>query len=316
MTVRTLTTVPDAPPARPGSRSPSAFGALLLRLHFYAGVLVAPFLVVAAVTGLLYTSTPQLDAFVYRDRAHRHRPGHDPLPLAEQIAAARAAHPGRHPGRHPARCRGQAPPRSSSPCPSWARSSTPSTSTRTRPRSRANPDHLVRIHARHHLAGRPAPQPAPGRSWAGTTRNSRRAGCGSSPWAGSCCGGAAGAASARCSRPTCPPRRACAAPGAGTPPPALWLAVGLLILSATGLTWSRYAGGNFTAVLDAFDAHSPALTTGLAPPPTAGTTAPAGAAAPRRPGRRRHRPGHRPGQPDDRPGRARRARGRPARRGR
>jgi uncharacterized iron-regulated membrane protein len=27
---------------------------LLLRLHFYAGVLVAPFLVVAAVTGLLY----------------------------------------------------------------------------------------------------------------------------------------------------------------------------------------------------------------------------------------------------------------------
>ena len=38
-------------PARPARRA-SPFGALLLRLHFYAGVLVAPFLVVAALTGL------------------------------------------------------------------------------------------------------------------------------------------------------------------------------------------------------------------------------------------------------------------------
>ncbi|GGM24353.1 hypothetical protein GCM10011608_06490 [Micromonospora sonchi] len=43
----------------------------------------------------------------------------------------------------------------------------------------------------------------------------------------------------------------------------VWLAVGLLILSATGLTWSRFAGGNLAAGLDALDARRPALATAL-----------------------------------------------------
>ena len=63
----------------------------------------------------------------------------------------------------------------------------------------------------------------------------------------------------------------------------LWLAVGLLILSATGLTWSRYAGGNFTAVLDAFDAHSPELSTSVEAAPASehhDGTAPAAAVDP------------------------------------
>ncbi|GIJ49210.1 membrane protein [Virgisporangium aliadipatigenens] len=67
-------------------------GPLLLRLHFYAGVLVAPFLVVAAVTGLLFVTTPQLDRAVYADELRTD--GHGPRkPLAEQVAAAVAAHP-------------------------------------------------------------------------------------------------------------------------------------------------------------------------------------------------------------------------------
>ena len=49
---------PADPPIRP-ARGNSPFGALLLRLHFYAGVLVAPFLVVAALTGLAYTCRPR-----------------------------------------------------------------------------------------------------------------------------------------------------------------------------------------------------------------------------------------------------------------
>lgn len=49
-------TTADEAAARP-SRRMSPFGALLLRLHFYAGILVAPFLVVAALTGLAYTTT-------------------------------------------------------------------------------------------------------------------------------------------------------------------------------------------------------------------------------------------------------------------
>ena len=49
----------------------------------------------------------------------------------------------------------------------------------------------------------------------------------------------------------------------------VWIAVGLLLLSATGLTWSRYAGGNFTLALDALSVARDAGMTGrieLTPP--------------------------------------------------
>ncbi|MCX4919340.1 PepSY domain-containing protein [Streptomyces sp. NBC_00687] len=79
------------PPAPAGRRT--GLGALLVRLHFYAGVLVAPFLLVAAVTGLLYTFTPQLDAFVYDRELSVAHTGDSTRPLAGQVAAARARHP-------------------------------------------------------------------------------------------------------------------------------------------------------------------------------------------------------------------------------
>ena len=41
---------------------------LVLRLHFYAGVLVAPFLLVATVSGLLYVWTPQVEQVLYADQ--------------------------------------------------------------------------------------------------------------------------------------------------------------------------------------------------------------------------------------------------------
>ncbi|MEU4087352.1 PepSY-associated TM helix domain-containing protein [Streptomyces aureus] len=78
---------------RPGPQ-PSGLGPLLARLHFYAGVLVAPFLLVAAVTGLLYTFTPQLDALVYDRELTVAHPAGTARPLAEQVDAARARHPG------------------------------------------------------------------------------------------------------------------------------------------------------------------------------------------------------------------------------
>ncbi|MEU8892577.1 PepSY domain-containing protein [Streptomyces sp. NPDC048442] len=80
----------DPPP--PG-RSWQGVRALLARLHFYAGVFVAPFLLVAALTGLVYAFTPQLDQLVYGDQLRVERVGGEPRPLAEQIAAARTAHP-------------------------------------------------------------------------------------------------------------------------------------------------------------------------------------------------------------------------------
>lgn len=70
----------------------AGIGPLLLRLHFYAGVLVAPFLVVAAVTGLLYTVAPQLDAMAYGRVLHA-TPSGTALPIAEQVAVAQGAVP-------------------------------------------------------------------------------------------------------------------------------------------------------------------------------------------------------------------------------
>ncbi|GLW90472.1 PepSY-associated TM helix domain-containing protein [Actinokineospora globicatena] len=65
---------------------------LLRRLHFYAGVLVAPFLVVAATSGLLYAFTPQIDDLLYGDVLTAASTG-APRPLAEQVSAAQAAVP-------------------------------------------------------------------------------------------------------------------------------------------------------------------------------------------------------------------------------
>jgi len=67
---------------------------LLLRVHFYAGLFVGPFLLIAALTGLLYTTTPQLEQLVHRDELHVSVPaGAAVLPLSAQIAAASAALP-------------------------------------------------------------------------------------------------------------------------------------------------------------------------------------------------------------------------------
>jgi uncharacterized iron-regulated membrane protein len=60
---------------------------LLLRLHFYAGLLVGPFVLTIALTGLLFTVAPELDAAVY---AHELRVpvGAHRIPLAEQVSNA------------------------------------------------------------------------------------------------------------------------------------------------------------------------------------------------------------------------------------
>jgi uncharacterized iron-regulated membrane protein len=61
----------------------------------------------------------------------------------------------------------------------------------------------------------------------------------------------------------------------------LWLIVGLLFLSATGLTWSRFAGERFTSLLSALDATDPGVQTLIEGPgdPTAGEHAGHGGAS-------------------------------------
>ncbi|BBY45602.1 PepSY-associated TM helix domain-containing protein [Mycolicibacterium celeriflavum] len=86
-----MTTTPTR--STPARRHLRGLRPLLLRLHFYAGVFVGPFILIAAVTGLLYAVIPQIDNAVHRHEVTVDSVGQQRLPLAEQIRAARAAHP-------------------------------------------------------------------------------------------------------------------------------------------------------------------------------------------------------------------------------
>ncbi len=86
-----MTTIPTL--GMPARQRPRGLRPLLLRLHFYAGVFVGPFILIAAITGLLYAVIPQIDDAVYRHHLTVDQVGGHRLPLAEQIRAARAVHP-------------------------------------------------------------------------------------------------------------------------------------------------------------------------------------------------------------------------------
>ncbi|TMR20264.1 PepSY domain-containing protein, partial [Nonomuraea turkmeniaca] len=77
-------------PERPSSWA--ALQLLVLRLHFYAGILIAPFLLVAASTGLLYAASFQIEQVVYQHELTTPA-GQTRLALSQQVAAARAAQP-------------------------------------------------------------------------------------------------------------------------------------------------------------------------------------------------------------------------------
>ncbi|MHA6619319.1 PepSY-associated TM helix domain-containing protein [Pseudonocardia sp. DLS-67] len=83
---------PANPPSDPPERR-SGLRGLVLRLHFYAGLLVGPFLLVATTTGVLYVLTPQLESWIYTDQLRVPATAQQ-LPLADQVRAAEAAEPG------------------------------------------------------------------------------------------------------------------------------------------------------------------------------------------------------------------------------
>ncbi|MFJ7207444.1 PepSY-associated TM helix domain-containing protein [Streptomyces sp. NPDC098789] len=66
---------------------------LVLRMHFYAGLLVAPLLFVAAATGLMYALSFQAEKVVYSDELTVARVGQQVLPLSAQVEAAKGAAP-------------------------------------------------------------------------------------------------------------------------------------------------------------------------------------------------------------------------------
>ena len=63
------------------------FRALAMRLHFYAGVFIGPFLLIAALSGALYALTPALEEAIY-SKELRVPASPSSVPLADQIRAA------------------------------------------------------------------------------------------------------------------------------------------------------------------------------------------------------------------------------------
>nr|WP_236995679.1 PepSY-associated TM helix domain-containing protein [Halomonas populi] len=61
-----------------------------MRMHFYVGLLVGPFILVAALTGIVYVLTPSVETWLYRD-ALTASTQNAPQPLARQIEAAQLA---------------------------------------------------------------------------------------------------------------------------------------------------------------------------------------------------------------------------------
>ncbi|HVQ92907.1 MAG TPA: PepSY domain-containing protein [Mycobacteriales bacterium] len=279
-------TTPTAPAGRPaaGRRSgsgPAAGGGrvwpvlrpVVLRLHFWAGVLVAPFLAIAALTGLLYAATPQVDQLLYSGVLHAASASGAVLPVDRQVAAARAAHPegtvaavepAADPGAttrvvldvpglgedkqrtvfvdpHTGAVRGS--------LTTWW-DATPATTW------------VDGLHRTLHLGqvGRVYSEAAASwlwvlvlgglALWVGRRRRRRRHLL-------------AADLSASGRRRTL----------GWHAPTGVWVALPLLFLSATGLTWSHYAGDRFSALLDATRGHAPELDTALpAGPPAAGAT--------------------------------------------
>ncbi|GAA4544453.1 PepSY domain-containing protein [Pseudonocardia xishanensis] len=69
---------------------------LARRVHFLAGVLVAPFLVLACLTGLIYVISPQIHQGLYAHQLGADRENWPIRPLDEQVTAALVGHPEAH----------------------------------------------------------------------------------------------------------------------------------------------------------------------------------------------------------------------------
>ncbi|WP_445619809.1 PepSY-associated TM helix domain-containing protein [Kushneria sp. Sum13] len=65
--------------------------AFIARLHFYIGLLVGPFLLLVALSGIVYAMTPQIERALYHEQFYTDSAAGTPRPLADQIHAAQQA---------------------------------------------------------------------------------------------------------------------------------------------------------------------------------------------------------------------------------
>ncbi|WP_181295525.1 PepSY domain-containing protein [Pseudomonas sp. Q2-TVG4-2] len=87
MSSRTAGACPEAPPPVSQTRQPLLV--LLIRLHLYVGLTVGPFIFIAALSGLIYALTPQLEDRLYAEQLYTDYVGAS-LPLARQVEVAQA----------------------------------------------------------------------------------------------------------------------------------------------------------------------------------------------------------------------------------
>lgn len=77
------------------SRPTPSFYNLAWRWHFYAGLFVAPFMILLALTGIIYLFKPQLDPLLY-DHLLNVTPAHHSLSADEQLSHVQATYPQGH----------------------------------------------------------------------------------------------------------------------------------------------------------------------------------------------------------------------------
>ena len=256
----------DGPPPKP-NRSRGWFPQFLLRLHFYAAIFVGPFILVAATSGALYALTPQLEQLVYAEQLHAPE-ADEYLPLADQIEAANAytkdqdtivaVRPAPNPGdttrvMYTGDGLGESETRAVFVDPATAQIRGDLTAYGT---SGALPlrTWIDQLHRNLHLG-------EPGRlyselaaSWLGVI-----ALAGLGLWI-------ARIRKARTKKDFVRPNNR--AKGyrrilSWHTSTGIWLLVGALFLSATGITWSQYGGGNVGTIRAAFDWSTPSVTTDL-----------------------------------------------------
>lgn len=272
-----MSTTVDPPPTdtapKPQPGTWAQLRPLVLRLHFYAGVFVAPFLLVVCLTGLAYVFSPQLNALVHGHELYAGDPGAPRVPLDAQVAAAVAAAPPEATLHHvivpgdPARTTSVA--FDVPGLPEDVRDTVyvdPSTA-QVRGTLETWFDYpplqttLDGLH-RHLLLGEP------GRIYSETAAS----------WLPVLVvGGLALWIGRRRAR-----RRELVLPPVGAPPgrgrirgwhatTAGWLTVGLAFISLTGLTWSTYAGERFTTVVTSLQGETPSLAAEPVPVPAGAT---------------------------------------------
>ncbi|MEU9983178.1 PepSY domain-containing protein [Streptomyces sp. NPDC050856] len=252
----------------------SALRPLVLRVHFYAGLLIAPFLLVAAVSGLLYALSFHAEKVVYRHEL-RVPAGERALPLSAQVGAARAARPdGTVTAVWPSAEEGattrviMSSPRVEEgrslavfvdPYTAEVRGALPSYGSSGALPLRTWLDHL---HRDLHLGdlGRHYSELAASWLWVVALG-------GLLLWAGR------GRPGRRTARTLLLPRRGPKSRRRTLSwhgSVGLWAVTGLVLLSATGLTWSRYAGENIGALQDGLGGATPTVSATLDTPGDAG----------------------------------------------